>query len=172
MHPAIAAYADRYYGRLLAGPREAVSLHLRLGYRGEPAMPLLRDRRFPSAAWLSKVVQSEFGRDQTAFLVFSDNAQLATLLVSQYVEAGYNMTVIDENPAVSLYLMSRCMHHVLTSSSFSFWSAYLDPKQPDGGRTIVPPQFFIDHGRHMIPYSEWEVIDDDDDGDCTEDACE
>ena len=171
MHPSVTAYAKRYYNWLFKGPRETVSLHLRLGYKGEPEKRQVEARKFPSDAWFKKIILSEFTANTTRFLVFSDNAQIAALIAAPYIEAGYDLIVIDENPVVSLHLMSRCTHHVLTSSTFSFWSAYLDPRQPDGGRTIVPPQFFINHGRHTIPYDEWEVIDVDDDV-CTNRLCE
>ncbi len=36
MHPAIKHYVQYYYGSLLNGPLETVSLHLRFGYNAEP----------------------------------------------------------------------------------------------------------------------------------------
>jgi hypothetical protein len=37
--------------------------------------------------------------------------------------------------------------------------AYLDRRQPDGGRTVFPSVFYNDHGRDMIPYATWEAVD-------------
>lgn len=47
LNPAITEYISAYYGDLFQGPRETVSLHLRLGYSGEPAKNLLGDRKLP-----------------------------------------------------------------------------------------------------------------------------
>ena len=39
-----------------------------------------------------------------------------------------------------LWLMSRCRHHIIANSSFSWWSAWLDERP--GGLTIAPRQWF------------------------------
>ncbi|MGL5448588.1 MAG: alpha-1,2-fucosyltransferase, partial [Rhabdaerophilum sp.] len=39
-----------------------------------------------------------------------------------------------------LYLMSRCRHHIIANSSFSWWSAWLD-RRP-GGFRIAPKAWF------------------------------
>ena len=56
--------------------------------------------------------------------------------------------------------MAMCTHHVLTSSTLSFWGAYLDERQPTGGKTILHDSFFDAHGRGMLPYTEWIVYGD------------
>jgi ABC-type dipeptide/oligopeptide/nickel transport system permease subunit len=66
--------------------------------------------------------------------------------------------IVRENQVMSLHMMSRCKHHILTSSTLSFWGAYLDPNQPNGGRTVYHPSFEVDHGIHMVPYTFWERI--------------
>ena len=85
-----------------------------------------------------------------------------------------NYMMIDETSVVALHLIGRCTHHILTSSTFSFWSprraihtpshrhrgAYLDPKQPRGGRTLFPRHFYTNLGQEMIPYAEWELLDE------------
>ena len=91
-------------------------------------------------------------------------------------KAGLEYLVIDENSVVALHLISLCKHHVITSSTYSFWfdwakrmkidvivlccrGAYLDVNQPSGGRTIVPRAFLDNLGGGMIPYPQWEIID-------------
>ena len=59
-------------------------------------------------------------------------------------------------------VMALCTHHVLTSSTLSFWGAYLDERQPTGGKTILHASFFDAHGRGMVPYTEWIVRGDHD----------
>ena len=65
---------------------------------------------------------------------------------------------IEENVVMSTLMMSRCDHHILSSSTLSFWGAYLDRKQPTGGRTLLPSEFFVEHGHGMVPYPTWEEM--------------
>eukprot|EP00730_Choanoeca_flexa_P018860 TRINITY_DN9192_c0_g1_i1.p1 TRINITY_DN9192_c0_g1~~TRINITY_DN9192_c0_g1_i1.p1 ORF type:complete len:367 (+),score=71.13 TRINITY_DN9192_c0_g1_i1:101-1201(+) len=171
-HPALQDYVTKMYGDLLdpamADPTETVwcepvSLHLRYGYKGEPAQNLLDDRKFPPLAFYDHVFSRTFTGAPVRYLVFSDDVGTATRFMRQQA-AKHNLSylVVDENVLVSTLLMSRCKHHVLTSSTLSFWGAYLDPKQPAGGKTILHESFFKDHGRGMMPddYSpHWIVLD-------------
>eukprot|EP00041_Stephanoeca_diplocostata_P028987 m.843500 g.843500 ORF g.843500 m.843500 type:complete len:464 (+) comp23473_c1_seq1:373-1764(+) len=156
MNPAIDRYLHRRYDDVLFNATHAsVSVHVRLGYSKEPATNLLKERAFPPKVFLENAFDS-LGKSKI-FLIFSDNVARAKTLLAPVSNSGFPLVYIEENSVMSLRLMSMCMHHILTSSTLSFWGAYLDPAQPTGGRTLLHESFFVSHGREMIPYTEWEV---------------
>lgn len=161
MHPSIRQYAELVYGDIFRDTsRESVSVHLRLGYDGEPATDLLVERRFPPDMFYVDVFTRVFNPDKVRYLVFSDDPRKARTFMDKFaVRYGLTYDVADENVLVTLELMARCKHHVLTSSTLSFWGAYLDPEQPHGGMTILHETFFNDHGRQMVPPEyHWKVM--------------
>jgi hypothetical protein len=48
------------------------------------------------------------------------------------------------SPEFDLYLMSLCSHHIVGTSTFSWWGAYLGAHQ--GSVTIAPKQWFASYG--------------------------
>ena len=129
-----------------------------LGCRTEPAKVSMSMRDMPSHMYYETAISS-FDRSRVRFLVFADDIGRARYILSMLQRYGYKVHFIDENVVMSLLLMSMCTHHIMTSSTLSFWGAYLDPRQPSGGRTILPKSFFKEHGRSVVPYQEWEVLD-------------
>ncbi len=74
--------------------------------------------------------------------VFSDDmpwakANLAGPLPLTFVEHDQPISA-----AADLYLMSRCDHHIIANSSFSWWGAWLNPS-PDK-LVIAPERWFAD----------------------------
>lgn len=136
--------------------KETCSVHLRLGYSSEPAKVLVKDRAFPPKHFLQTALE-RIGPAVT-FVIFADDLNTARKMLEPAEQAGYSFVYVDENVVMSVRLMSLCKHHILTSSTLSFWGAYLDQRQPNGGKTILHESFFVSHGRNMIPYSTWEVI--------------
>jgi hypothetical protein len=58
-----------------------------------------------------------------------------------------DMTVVDvaassREPALDLYLMSRCSHHVISNSTYSWWGAWLDTSP--GAIVCTPDRWFND----------------------------
>lgn len=92
------------------------------------------------------------------FFVFSDDldwcrANLAESADCVYVEG-------NDGPLayLDIQLMRNCHHHIIANSSFSWWGAWLNPRQDK--RVIAPRRWFA-HDRHdtrdLIPAS-WQRI--------------
>ena len=57
---------------------------------------------------------------------------------------------------MTLQMMVECEYHIL-HATFSFWSAFLDNKQPND-KVFYPESFTNTHSSSMIPYKEWQMI--------------
>ena len=158
LNPHIEQYISVYYSDLWDSPLETVSMHLRFGYKGEPATALLDEREFPPKTFYSRVMEREFDREKVLYVIIADDVTRARAFVKPLTSYGFHFRIVDDSSVVSLRVMARCKHHVLTSSTLSFWGAYLDEHQPVGGRTILHTTFFKDHGQNMVPYDSWEVF--------------
>lgn len=83
-----------------------------------------------------KAIQYIAGRiENPVFYVFSDEPERVGDLLSDY-----QCCVIEENRGTDsykdMYLMSKCRHHIIANSTFSWWGAWLDDK-PD--KIVVTP---------------------------------
>ena len=81
---------------------------------------------------------------EISFFVFSNEPEWTRdWIADQYGEDG-GFTIIegtDENTGyLDLYLMSRCKHHILANSSFSWWGAWLNPSADK--LVIAPDRWF------------------------------
>ncbi len=46
---------------------------------------------------------------------------------------------VEDTDIVEFFLLSQCNHHIIANSSFSWWAAYLSPKQ---GNVVAPKKWF------------------------------
>ena len=65
--------------------------------------------------------------------------------------------IFDGDAFQSLKRMVECEYHILHVSTFSFWSAFLDPNQPNS-KVFYPESFIGTHSPNMIPYKEWQML--------------
>lgn len=71
---------------------------------------------------------------QAHFYVFSDDLEWCR----QNIRCEQSLTFVNlSNAASELYLMSRCSHHIIANSSFSWWGAWLNPS-PE--KIVIAPQ--------------------------------
>ena len=112
----------------------------------------------PTSAWYKKVLTREFDPATSVFVLFADNVPGALDIIAEINSTAVHTVVVDEDYVSSLALMTLCKHHVGTVSSYGFWGAYLDQKQPRGGRTLFPAGFQV-HYRDVWPYRNWEIIE-------------
>lgn len=87
--------------------------------------------------------------------VFSDDHAW----VQENLRSNYPTTYVTANSPDRGYrdmqLMSRCRHHIIANSSFSWWGAWLNPR-PDKV-VVAPARWFIDKSndtRDLLP-GEW-----------------
>lgn len=83
------------------------------------------------------------------FLVFSDD-----LFWCRNNFAGDQFVFIEEVDYISLFLMAKCTHHIMSNSSFSWWGAWLGEKP--NTTVVAPVRWFgplmpTDHEADIIP---------------------
>lgn len=132
----------------------AVSLHVRRGdYAHDPATN--RFHGTCSVEYYGRAVDYMMGRvPEPHLFVFSDDWEWA----SGNLHFDVPTTFVHANSAdrgfSDMQLMSRCRHHILANSSFSWWGAWLNPSQDKV--VIAPKCWFNDRGadtRDLIPES-------------------
>jgi glycosyl transferase family 11 len=130
----------------------AVSLHVRRGdYVDDPKTS--RYHGTCSLDYYRRAVEHIAARVGSPHLfVFSDDAQWTRANLHVDVPT----TFVDANPADrgfrDMQLMSRCRHHVVANSSFSWWGAWLGPSTD---KIVVAPKRWFNAGgadtRDLIP---------------------
>ena len=135
-----------------------VSLNLRLpdaDYAGDVELKddLLKD--LEDLDWIERAIN--YFPDKTLFVVTSNDAYKAKAIMKDRFPDKFFFFAVG-SPGYQMCLSTMCAHHIVTCSTFSFWCAYLDPKQPMG-HTIYSPNFAQRHSEHCIPYTEWVQVD-------------
>lgn len=75
--------------------------------------------------------------DNPFFFVFSDDPAWATTNIKSEYDIAYMMHNGPDNGVDDLFLMSRCRHHIIANSTFSWWGAWLCTN-PD--KIVVAPR--------------------------------
>jgi hypothetical protein len=79
------------------------------------------------------------------FYIFSDDPDSVT---EHYLMHESTRLIAHNGPDrgwIDQYLMSRCRHHIIANSTFSWWAAWLSPHP--GKRVIAPKQWFRTNDR-------------------------
>ena len=113
----------------------SVSLHVRRGdYAG---MHWLLPMEYYDRA-IEKLI--EMGKEVSSIYVFSDDMEFAKKYFSEKkyegVEFIYPEYEHKDRSIMDMVLMSKCRHHIIANSSYSWWSAYLG--DADDKVTICP----------------------------------
>lgn len=86
--------------------------------------------------------------DDPAWVAKEWGTRLGTVVVSE-----------ARSPWVELELMSRCKHHVIANSTFSWWAAWLNPHP---GKMVFAPERWFETGQHdtqdLLP-RDWVKVD-------------
>lgn len=123
----------------------SVSLHVRRGdyaaFKGVEALHGKTDLGYydRAAAYVASRVQSPH------FFIFSDDISWCR----ENLKLPFPATFVDSSAAgphaaFHLELMSRCAHHIITNSTFSWWGAWLDARA--GKIVVAPKRWYADPG--------------------------
>jgi hypothetical protein len=114
-------YVHLTYPLLFDSTKDTVSLHFRLGYPKDGDLATTMQRKFPTQAWYRHVLGTVFNPSKVVFFVFSDNLPQSIVILDELADLSLDLVIVDENAAVSLFMMSKTKHHIMGCSTFSFW---------------------------------------------------
>jgi hypothetical protein len=137
------AFEQRPLVRAVEGD-DSVSVHVRRGdYVGTPRSAALHGT-CPAEYYRAALDAVEARVPRPRLFVFSDDPGRARA----ELDLGHPATHVSGgglSDAEELVLMSRCRHHVIANSSFSWWGAWLDARP--GGIVVAPRRWFADPSR-------------------------
>ncbi|MDB5252970.1 MAG: hypothetical protein JWP27_2139 [Flaviaesturariibacter sp.] len=119
----------------------SVSVHIRRGDYKNPVTQKIHGILTP-AYYQAAIAKIHACVSDPVFYVFTDD--------SAWVRANLDLPdahlisgTISQTHFEDLYLMSKCNHHIIANSSFSWWGAWLN-KRPD--KTVVAPASWFNEG--------------------------
>lgn len=90
--------------------------------------------------------------------VFSDDNNIAKNKLSWFMKKfEHTFELFSGTPFETFKKISECEYHILHVSTFSFWSAFLDPSQPNN-KTFYSKSFNDYISPNIIPYKEWQCL--------------
>jgi len=135
----------------------SVSVHVRRGdYVTNPNASAFHGTCSPQ--WYNEVItQMTASITAPQFFVFSDDPAWARANLSVPQESIFVDPQPDGRDYEDIFLMSRCSHHIIANSSFSWWGAWLNPSPAK--KVIAPSRWFIAETdmRDRIPQSWTQV---------------
>jgi len=155
---------NRDYAEAIAAMKCPVSVHIRVG-----DYALHKAIESDSGKLVSWVLRKSYYRKaiarmraqypETGLVVFSDDPVAAQAMLegepaSLWVKGNTQASAFEE-----LWLMSRCKHHVIANSTFSWWGAWMNS---DPNKIVIAPKYWFN--THDSYYPElfppsWNVID-------------
>lgn len=132
----------------LAGD-DSVAVHIRRGdYAADPRAAAVHGV-LPESYYRAAIRFVTERLPQARFFIASDDAGIAADLAASMPGA---QVLGGQSAGDDLYLMSRCRHHIIANSSFSWWSAWLD-RRP-GGLRIAPEAWFTPEALKTRPIDD------------------
>lgn len=92
------------------------------------------------------------------FFIFSDDPEWARANLPRFDGAVFVEPQADGRDAEDMHLMAACHSHIIANSTFSWWGAWLNPRQEK--HVIAPAQWFRSSERDstdIVP-SKWERL--------------
>ncbi len=138
---------------------EAVSVHVRGGdYRDPQSQNRFGDVCTPE--YYRQAIRRVRERvSDPVFFVFSDDPDYAREMLGELGDAVYVTHNTGPESYRDMQLMSRCRHHIIANSSFSWWGAWLDPR---ADKTVYAPARWLNNNPTITSESilpdEWIKI--------------
>jgi hypothetical protein len=136
--------------------KNPVSLHVR---RGDCTVSATNRVHLPLDYYLNAIAAIKESIHNPTFFVFSDDIEF----VKHYLPLDRKTLFVGHNDDFSahedLRLMSSCHHHIIANSTFSWWGAWLNPRQDN--MVIAPRHWYIAPDSYypdLLPPT-WMLID-------------
>ena len=118
----------------------AVSLHVRRGDYAADAKTRATHGLCPISYYEKALAHLDEALGTYRVFVFSDDPAW----VAEHLPLPEDRVLVDHNDASTNYedlrLMSRCHHHIIANSSFSWWGAWLNPRED---KIVVAPRQWL-----------------------------
>ena len=131
----------------------AVSVHIRRGDYLLPKHKHLYEGICDEAYYEKAIAQMKEKYPEARFFVFSNDPEWVK---AHYTGPEYVVVEGNDEDAgyADMYLMSKCDHHIIANSSFSWWGAWLNPAQD---KTVMAPKKWL-NGRDCRDIYTKEMI--------------
>lgn len=147
-HPKDKKYIQKKYGKLLK-QANTVSVHLRYYYAEKPDEDsfVQYDKEYFVKA------MALFPAD-SLFIVTSDNLDFARQNIPTN---GKKVVFIENEPFyIDFFIQSMCKHNIISNSTFSWWSAWLNRNE---NKIVVRPKVWLEGYPDIGGPQEWVKID-------------
>ncbi len=147
---AVPSVISKYFG-MIEG-KNAVSVHIR---RGDYLLPQNAYLNVCTAEYYKKAIEVFADEKDVTYLVFSDDIEW----VKNNLDFGNDAVFVNDEgdkPFWDIYLMSKCKHHIISNSTFSWWGSFLDKNE--NKRIIAPKKWRNDKDNPPLYDNQWELI--------------
>lgn len=133
-----------------------ISVHVRRGdYVSNPTANSIHGTCEPE--WYKQAMQKISNANEgITFFVFSDDPKWARANLPAFEKMVFVEPQSDGRDGEDMHLMAACHSHIIANSTFSWWGAWLNPRQDK--HVIAPAQWFRSQAhdaRDLVP-DEWE----------------
>jgi hypothetical protein len=124
----------------------AISIHVRRGDYVEPKIK--KNHGIKDIDYYKRALEMILSKDRSInkVLIFHDTIQPGDMILSDIKALTKSKKMIvqfankQQSDAQELILMSKCHHHILANSSFSWWGAWLNPNMK---KIVVAPKIWF-----------------------------
>lgn len=143
---------------LIQSTERAISVHVRRGdYVSNPTASAIHGTCEP--AWYKMAMEEMASRYASpTFFVFSDDPDWARQNIEPVGHMVYVEPQTDGRDGEDMHLMAACHSHIIANSTFSWWGAWLNPRQEK--QVIAPKLWFKSetHGNSDLVPEAWAKL--------------